>query len=77
MSRYRNDVCATYRLGRVVKVKKGSDELIRTIVLKYKLPNENVFRTVDRPVQGVSVIVPVEEQESILNPNAEVFTPSQ
>ena len=76
--RYRNDVRATYRLGRVIDVKKGIDELVRTIVLQYKVPNENKFRTVDRPIQGVSVIVPVEEQgESQMNPDAAIFTPSQ
>jgi hypothetical protein len=46
--------------------------------LQYKLPNEKVFRTVDRPIQGVSVIVPIEEQgEARMNPEAAVFTPSQ
>ena len=76
--RYRNDIRATYRLGRVTETKKGDDGLVRTIVLQYKLPNEKVFRTVDRPIQGVAVIVPVEEQEgSQMNPDAPVFTPSQ
>ena len=39
----------------------------------YKNPDENVFREVDRPVQGISVIVPIEEQYPKLNPEAEVF----
>ena len=51
--RYRNDLRATYRLGRVVETKKGDDGLVRTVVLKYKLPNEKVFRTVDPGVPGV------------------------
>ena len=65
-----------YRLGRVKEVKVGSDSLVRTIVLEYKLPNETKFRTVSRPIQGVSVIVPIEEQ-STLNPDAAPFAPNQ
>ena len=67
--RYRNEARCTYRLGRVQEVKLGHDKLVRTVVLKYKLPTENNYRTVDRPIHGVSVIVPVEEQ-STLNPTA-------
>ena len=60
--RYGKDKRATYRLGRVKEVKKGSDNLVRKVTLQYKLPSEKVFRSVDRPIQGISVIVPVEEQ---------------
>jgi hypothetical protein len=52
------------------------------VILKYKLPGEKKYRTVDRPVQGISVIVPIEEQGSAvpstnekLNPFASEFTP--
>ena len=65
-----DDVCliqykgmrAKYRLGRVVTVHPGKDGLVRRVTLKYRLPGEKTFRTVERPVHGVSVIVPVEEQ---------------
>ena len=50
--------------------------MVRTVVLKYKLPSEKKFRSVTRPIQGISVIVPVEEQ-STLDPNATVFIPQQ
>lgn len=60
--RYGKDKRATYRLGRVKEVKKGSDNLVRKVTLQYKLPSENKFRSVDRPIQGIAVIVPVEEQ---------------
>ena len=60
--RYAKEKRATYRLGRVSEVKKGVDGLVRKVTLKYKLPTEKVFRTVDRPIQGIAVIVPVEEQ---------------
>ena len=77
--RYRNEVRATYRLGRVQQTKLGEDGHVRTVVLKYKLPTEKVFRTVTRPVQGIAVIVPMEEQSPVgitqLNAYAEVFTP--
>ena len=86
MQKHRNvkegDVClikysdirrGSYRLGRVKNVKKGKDGYVRTVTLTYKNPGENVFREVDRPVQGISVIVPIEEQHQRLNPEAEVF----
>ena len=75
--RYKNDLRATYRLGRVTEVKKGSDDLVRKVSLSYKLPNENKFRSVERPIHGIAVIVPIEEQEkSILNPSAPDFVPN-
>ena len=56
------DVRSTYRLGRVVETKLGDDGLVRSVRLQYKLPNEKTFRYVDRAVQGIAVIVPIEEQ---------------
>ena len=53
---------ASYRLGRVVKVKERDDGLVRSVCLQYKLPGERVFRNVDRAVHGIAVIVPIEEQ---------------
>ena len=62
-------------------MKRGVDGLVRTVSLKYKLPNESKFRTVDRPVQGISVIVPVEEQNLVadprLDPSVPEFVPTQ
>ena len=65
----------------MAKVKKGTDGLVRTVELQYKLPTEKKFRTVDRPIHGIAVIVPIEEQgnqtekvESNLNPEAPEFT---
>ena len=76
--RYKNEIQANYRLARVQDVRIGDDGLVRTVLLKYKLPSENTFRTVDRAVQGISVIVPVEEQGTgkSLDPTAPVFEPS-
>ena len=45
-----------------MKTQLGSDGLVRKVVLKYKLPNEKTFRLVDRPIHGIAVVVPVEEQ---------------
>ena len=59
---------ANYR--RVIDVNKGSDGLVRTVKFVYKNPNEKIFREVDKPVHGIAVIVPVEEQFT-LNPDAE------
>ena len=70
--RYSNERKATYRLGRVIDVKKSSDGLVRSVKLVYRNENETSFREVDRPIHGIAVIVPIEEQ-STLNPKAEVF----
>jgi hypothetical protein len=79
--KYGKEKRANYRLGRVTKVKKGTDGLVRTVELQYKLPTKKKFRTVDRPIHGIAVIVPIEEQgnqtgevESNLNPEAPEFT---
>ena len=62
--RYGKDKRGTYCLGRVEEVKRGADGLVRKVSLKYKLPGEKTFRTVDRPIQGIAVVVPVEEQSN-------------
>ena len=63
----------TYRLSRVKSVRTGTDGKVRTVTLSYKNENEKVFREVERPIQGIAVIVPVEEQVSTQNPNADEF----
>ena len=73
--KYTNMKRGTYRLGQVKSVRMGKDNKVRTVTLKYKNPNEKVFREVERPIQGIAVIVPVEEQVSTLNPKAQEFTP--
>ena len=83
MIQYKSEIRAKYRLGRVVDVKAGIDGFVRKVILEYKLPNEKVHRLVDRPIHGIAVIVPVEEQNlyidsspSNLDPNASEFHPS-
>ena len=71
--KYANMKRGTYRLGRVKSVRTGTDGKVRTVTLSYKNENEKVFREVERPIQGIAVIVPVEEQVSTLNPNADEF----
>ena len=46
--RYKKEIRATYRLGCVEEVKQGSDGLVRTINLRYKLPGEKKFRTIKK-----------------------------
>ena len=79
MVRYGKDKRATYRLGRVTEVKEGRDGLVRKVTLSYKLPNEKNFRYVERPIHGIAVIVPIEEQsetqKTVLNPEAQEFIP--
>ena len=55
-------------------VKQGIDGLVRAVILRYTLAGETKFRTVDRPVQGISIIVPVEEQNR-LDPSVSEFVP--
>ena len=90
--RYKNEVRSTYRLGQVVEATPGVVGLVRKVTLKYKLPNENTHRLVDRPIHGISVIVPIEEQHgkdvenqednentketNSLNPKAAEFIPT-
>ena len=78
--KYANELKGRYRLGKVQSVKKGTDGLVRTVNLVYKNLGEKVFREVDRPVHGIAVIVPIEEQSynvnSTLDPTAAVFKPS-
>ena len=89
MQKHRNvkvgDVClikyaglkrGTYRLGRVKSTEAGKDNKVRRVTLVYKNEGEKVFREVERPIQGIAVIVPIEEQQSILDPKAPEFTPS-
>ena len=74
--RYKNEVRSTYRLGCVEDVKRGDDGPVRTVILKYKLAGESKYRTIDRPVQGISIIVPIEEQTR-LDPLVSEFVPKQ
>ena len=60
--RYKNTLRSTYRLGRVSEVKTSEDGLVRSVRLQYKLPTEKAYRYVDRPIHGICVIVPFEEQ---------------
>ena len=84
--RYKNETRATYRMGRVQEVRKGTDGHVRSVVLQYKLAHEKTFRTVSRPIHGICVIVPIEEQSqsaesnetvpaTALNPRAASFEP--
>ena len=68
----------TIQIGECEDVKLGKDGPVRTIHLVYKNPNEMVFREVDRPIHGVAVIVPIEEQReaTTLHPNAKEFIPA-
>ena len=60
----RKETGSTYNFGRVKEFKVGSDSLVETVVFEYKLPNEKKFHTVSGPIEGVSVIVPIEEQSN-------------
>ena len=72
MIKYSDVRRGSYKSGRVKGVKIGSDNTVRTVTLVYKNRNENVFREVERPVQGIAVLAAIEEQgASNLNPKAE------
>ena len=50
------------RLGRVIKAKPGDYGFVRKVKVQYKLPEETVFRNVDRAIHDIAVTVQVEEQ---------------
>ena len=78
--KYANEMKARYRLGKVENVKKGKDGHVRSVTLKYKNQGENTYREVDRPIHGIAVIVPIEEQSCVtksnLDPTANEFKPT-
>ena len=53
-------------LGQVIGVHYGNDGLARKIKLKYKLSTEKSLRTVEKSIHGVTVIVPVKEQNHLM-----------
>jgi hypothetical protein len=50
-----------YRLGRVVEVFKGKDGHVRRDIITYKNPNEVAFRTTERPIHKLILVVPVDQ----------------
>ena len=55
---------ASYRIARVTRVFYSNlDNKVHRIIVTYKNPGESVFRTSERPVQKVVLVVPVEEQD--------------
>ena len=50
-----------WKLGKIVSVEPGIDNKVRRISIAYKHENSNTFITIDRSVQRVVVILPVEE----------------
>ena len=51
-----------WKLGRVVDVIPGKDDIVRRLLIKYKIKGSNEFLNVTRSVQRVIVILPIEEQ---------------
>ena len=57
-------VSKMYRLARVYKVfPSESDSLVRKALIQYKNPGERKFRFSERPVQGLVLLMPIEEQK--------------
>jgi hypothetical protein len=50
-----------YRLGRVVEVFKGEDGHVRRAIITYRNPNEVAFRTTERPIHKLILVVPVDQ----------------
>ena len=89
--KYKKDINDVHWLGMGVEAQSGADELVRKVMLKYKLPNETMYRCVGRPIHGIAVIVPIEEQserpvkpdvnplvvQQTLNPTALEFHPGK
>jgi hypothetical protein len=57
----------TYKYAKVVKVHAGTDGKVRAADIEYKLPGESVFRMTTRPIHKLVLIIPVEEQASVMD----------
>jgi hypothetical protein len=57
----------TYKYAKVVKVHVGTDGKVRAADVEYKLPGESVFRMTTRPIHKLVLIVPMEEQASVMD----------
>jgi hypothetical protein len=57
----------TYKYAKVVKVHAGTDGKVRAADIEYKLPGETVFRLTTRPIHKLVLIIPVEEQASVMD----------
>jgi hypothetical protein len=57
----------TYKYAKVVKVHAGTDGKVRAADIEYKLPGESVFRMTTRPIHKLVLIIPVEEQASVID----------
>ncbi len=56
-------VSKMYRLARVYKIfPSESDNLVRKALIQYTNPGEKNFRFSERPVQGLDLLLPIEEQ---------------
>jgi hypothetical protein len=62
----------TYKYAKVVKVHAGTDGKVRAAEIEYKLPGESVFRLTTRPIHKLVLIIPVEEQVSVMDRAEEV-----
>ena len=51
-----------WKLGRVNGAKMGSDGKVRRVTVRYRNQNSNVFTEIERPIQKLVVILPVDEQ---------------
>ena len=51
-----------WKLGRVTAVVPGIDNKVRRVSLQYKNKGSNVFTVIERPVQRIVVILPIDEQ---------------
>ena len=51
-----------WKLGMVTAVVPGIDNKVRRVSLQYKNKGSNVFTVIERPVQRIVVILPIDEQ---------------
>ena len=54
-----------WKLGKVVKAMPGIDQKVRKIEIQYKNKNSDTFITIERAVQKVSVILPVDDKNNV------------
>ena len=54
-----------WKLGRIIKVTPGIDNVVRRVEIEYKNKGNNTFSVIERSVQRIIVILPIEEVNDI------------
>jgi hypothetical protein len=57
----------THKYTHVIEVHNGTDKMVRSADIEYKLPREEQLQLTMRPIYKLMTVVPMEELASIMN----------